>query len=230
MNEKPFFSALLTVSLGVASIAAACGGNTATGPGSKDPNTVSSVETPPPATSSGVTNVPPPGSATADPKVTPPPTPTFEGPMKHPIPTAMTAELTAIGLDVKNLPAIDKLEPKKLRDVMKLFTKSLGVKCGDCHVEGDFEAPTRRKKIAKKMWDEMVRGLTMADGHPVFCDSCHQARVIQLNRGDKRALAKWMDEAFVDKLKRKDNGSHGCESPMCHGPDNDMRFLSAWGK
>jgi len=64
--------------------------------------------------------------------------------MKAPIPTAMIDDLRALGLDAKNLPPIEKLEPRTLRGVMKLMAKSLGVRCGDCHQEGDFAAPTRK--------------------------------------------------------------------------------------
>jgi hypothetical protein len=147
--------------------------------------------------------------------------------MKAPIPSALVADLQALGLDAKNLPPIEKLEPKTLRGVMKLMAKSLGVKCADCHVEGDFSAPTRRKKIAAKMWDEFAAQLTMADGSPLFCDSCHQGRVVQLDRSDKKALGKWMDAAFVQGMKRKDGKDEDCES--CH-VEWDMTFLAKWGK
>jgi hypothetical protein len=146
--------------------------------------------------------------------------------MKSPVPTAMVRDLQAIGLDAGNLPPIGKLEPKALRRVMKLLTKSLGAQCRDCHQEGDFGAPTRRKKIAAKMWDEMAVRLSMADGSPLFCDSCHQGRIVQLDRRDKKALGSWMDANFVDKLKRKDGGDHGCET--CH-VGMEMTFLTKWG-
>ena len=145
--------------------------------------------------------------------------------MKAPIPSALVADLQALGLDAKNLPPIEKLEPKTLRGVMKLLAKSLGAKCGDCHTEGDFAAPTRRKKIAAKMWDEFVAELSLG-GQPLFCDSCHQGRIKQLDRTDKKALGKWMDANFAQKLTRKDGKDEGCES--CH-VDWDMTFLTKWG-
>src|ERR1700733_2221505 len=73
--------------------------------------------------------------------------------MKAPVASAMGADLQALGLEPKNLPPIEKLDPKQLRGVMKLLARSLGGKCADCHTEGDFAAQTRRKKIATKMWD-----------------------------------------------------------------------------
>jgi hypothetical protein len=152
--------------------------------------------------------------------------------LKSPVPTALAADLQALGLDPKHLPPIEKLQPKALRAVMKLMAKSLGVKCGDCHKEGDFTAPTRRKKIAAKMWDEFVVKMVLAapppDGSPLFCDSCHQGRVEQLDRRDKKALAKWMDANFVGLLKQQKAGSsQECES--CH-VDMEMQFLTLWGK
>lgn len=147
--------------------------------------------------------------------------------MKAPIPTAMIADLQALGLDAKNLPPIDRLDPRTLRGVMKLMARSLGIRCSDCHTEGDFSAPTRRKKIAARMWDEFAAKLTMADGSPVFCDSCHQGRVVQLDRSNKKALGQWMQASFVDGMKRKDGQEEECES--CH-VDWDMKFLAKWGQ
>ena len=80
---------------------------------------------------------------------------------------------------------------------MKLMARSLGIKCPDCHVEGDFAATTRRKRIAARMWDEFAAKVTVGDGSPIFCDSCHQGRITLLDRTDKKALAKWMDASFV---------------------------------
>lgn len=137
----------------------------------------------------------------------------------------MVADLQGLALDPKNLPPIEKLDPKALRRVMKLIAKSLGATCGDCHREGDFALPTPRKKVAAKMWDEFVTKLALADGTPLFCDSCHQGRTKQLDRTDKKALGRWMDANFVGKLKRKDDKDHECET--CH-VDMDMRFLTKW--
>jgi hypothetical protein len=147
--------------------------------------------------------------------------------MKAPVASAMGADLQALGLDPKNLTPIEKLDPKALRGVMKLLARSLGGKCADCHSEGDFAAQTRRKKIAIKMWNEFAAKLTTVDGSPVFCDSCHQGRIVQLDRTDKKALGKWMDASFVDGFKRKDGRAEECES--CH-VGMDMHFLDSWGK
>lgn len=136
--------------------------------------------------------------------------------------SAMAAELQGIGLDPKGLPAMSKLEPEKLRKVMKLMARSLGAKCSDCHLE-DLHASTPRKKIAEKMWNDYARGLSTQEGAPVFCDACHQGRLTFLDRHDKKALGHWMDENLVDRVKRKDGKAHDCAT--CHGEEMSYRFL-----
>lgn len=224
-------------------VAAACGGAAQNAPvvGSTTPTaTATESATPTASATSAPTTTSTTTSTTATtPIPTTPGTPTpppevIE--LKPPIPSALVADLQALGLDAKNLPPIEKLEPKTLRGVMKLLAKSLGAKCGDCHTEGDFPAPTRRKKIAAKMWDEFVVKLSLGlgqgpqtnnqGGQPLFCDSCHQGRIKQLDRSDKKALGKWMDANFAQKLVRKDGKDEACES--CH-VDWDMTFLSKWG-
>ena len=146
--------------------------------------------------------------------------------MKGPVPTAMADALRDLGLDPKKLPPMEKLEPRALRGAMKLLAKSLGAKCVDSHTEGDFAAPTRRKKIAAHMWDDFAARLSMADGSPLFCDSCHQGRIRQLDRRDKKALAGWMDQNFVAKLAG--SGARPVECETCH-VDMEMLFLAKWG-
>jgi hypothetical protein len=205
---------------------AACGGaQQLPGPGPVPTNTAPTASVPPP----------PPTTTAPTPTTTGtaqnPPAPAFQGPMKSPMATQMTSDLQGLGIDVKAAPELSKLEPKKLRAVMQLFTKALGVKCGDCHQEGDFGAPTVRKAIAEGMWNNYVRQLAMADGSALFCDSCHQGRLILLDRSDKKALSKWMDENMEHKLKRKDGKEHECSSPQCHGSDMEMHFLhEKWAK
>jgi cytochrome c7-like protein len=207
--------------LGMGLVLAACGGAVQ---GTQAPAT--SPTSPSTATTTTTTTA----TATATATTTLPSTPSLAPSpveMKAPVPTGLVADLQALGLDAKNLPPIEKLEPKTLRSVMKLLARSLGAKCGDCHQEGDFAAPTRRKKIAARMWNDFAGKLVMSGGGPLFCDSCHQGRVVQLDRRDKKALSKWMDDNFVAKLARKDGKSHECET--CH-VDMDMTFLATWGR
>lgn len=202
---------------------AACGGEAEVAPPAQTP-----AGAPLPAASSAAPSasaVPPAPPSSATPSTAAPATAHVA--MRAPVPSALGPDLQALGIDPQNLPPMEKLDPKALRGVMKLLARSLGARCGDCHSEGDFAATTRRKKIAARMWDEFAAKLTTEDGSPVFCDSCHQGRIVQLDRTDKTALSKWMDASFVDGLKRKDGKAEECES--CH-VDMEMHFLALWGR
>jgi formate-dependent nitrite reductase cytochrome c552 subunit len=78
------------------------------------------------------------------------------------------------------------------------------------------------------MWQHFVKKLELADGNPLWCDSCHQGRAAFLDRGDDDALAAWMNANFVGKLARSDGGQHACAT--CHGSPFDGHFLDAWQK
>jgi hypothetical protein len=202
----------------VSALVAACGGGPAipaTGP------------TPSATPSASSLNVPPSPSTT--PVTTNPTAPPSKGPM-HPIaPSKLVSDLKDIGLDARALPPLAKMEPEKLRKVMKTFTKALGVQCNACHDPNDFRAWTPKKKIASHMWNDWVRALAMEEKTAVlYCDSCHQGSMDFLDRGDKKALSAWMDANFVSKLKRTDAKEHGCET--CHGDPFDNRFLAKWSK
>ena len=148
--------------------------------------------------------------------------------MKAPTATALTSELAAIGLDPAKLPPLAKLAPDQLRKVMPLFAKSLGVKCTACHVWNTDGPPpkTPRMNVAEQMWNQFVRRLELADGSPLFCDSCHQGSLQVLDRHDLNALATWMKESFVTKLARTDEKEHGCAT--CHGNPIRPRFIEGW--
>lgn len=203
----------VTLLVSVAAAVAACGG--------------ASTDVKPPLTSPEGSAAPR-GSA-APPGAAPPPHGTgMITPMKPLIATAMGEDLTKLGLDPKSLPPLSKLDPTTLRQVMKTFSKSLGMPCTGCHDADDFHAPTPKKKIASRMWDLYVRGLTTEDGGPVYCDSCHEGKDEFLDRSDKKALGAWMEANFVGKLRRADKKEHGCET--CHGDPFEPKFLAAWAK
>ena len=152
-------------------------------------------------------------------------------PMKGPTPTAFDAQLTAIGLDPANLPPLGKLAPEQLRKVMPLFAKSLGTKCEGCH-GASFDQRTPEMNVAEQMWNHFSQELTLRDGGPLFCDSCHHGRAKVLDRRDTEKLAVWMDENYATKLARKAIGAqairaeHAC--PTCHGEPAEMRFIRFW--
>ena len=141
----------------------------------------------------------------------------------------MAGDLAALGLDPKKLPPLGKLEPDKMRKVMKLMSSSLGVQCTHCHDGDDFHKQTPHKRVAERMWNEWVRGYVQAaDAAPVFCDSCHQGKAKFLDKSDPKALAGWMKVNFVEKLKRTDGKENACAT--CHGEPFDGDFLEKWEK
>lgn len=109
--------------------------------------------------------------------------------------------------------------------VMTTFARSLGVRCNWCHVDGDFAAPTPRKAVAAYMWDHFVQQLQYRSGAPLYCDSCHHASTIFLDRSvpAKPDLLRYMNEEYVQQLQRRDGQSHGCAT--CHGHPINPRFL-----
>lgn len=154
--------------------------------------------------------------------------PVYTGPMPVLEATHMADDLRAVGLDVKNLPPFEKLDRKQLGKVMRTFTRSLGIACVGCHDVNDFARASARKRVAKKMWNEIVRQVAMADGQPVYCDSCHQGSVHALDRRDKAIVASYMDDVFVGLLKRSDGKEHDCGT--CHGDPPEFSFVQDWKK
>jgi hypothetical protein len=219
--KLPHLTSALLASLALAAPLAACGGGMPqppTAPGLPGEPTAT-----PKATASAAGTTTPPTASTGGAAASP--APAFTGPMGNLEASKLVGDLEGLGLDPRNLPALDKLDPKVLRKVMSTFTKSLGVQCGGCHAGDNFAAPTPMKNVARKMWNEYVRGHTM-NGQPVYCDSCHQGHEKMLNRTDKKALSAWMEANFVKKLDRKDKKEIECGT--CHGDPFEGSFLSAW--
>jgi len=148
--------------------------------------------------------------------------------MKAPTPSELGDKLTAIGLDPKELPPLTKLHPDQIRKVMPLIAKSLGVKCTACHIWNSDGPPPRtpRMNVAEQMWNRFVRGLTLADGQPLFCDSCHHGSMQVVDRHDTKALGAWMKESFVIGLSRNDQKENECAT--CHGNPMQPRFINLW--
>jgi cytochrome c7-like protein len=195
-------------------LAAACGGGSGSTTGPQDPSKPgpAPTSTAPQGTAGtgsarGTSTAPPSGSGT-----------------RAIAASTMAGDLKEIGLDPKGLPPLNKMDPEKLRKVMKTFTKALGTQCNGCHDPNDFRAPTPKKKIAARMWNDFTRGLTMEDGTPVYCDACHGGKMQFLDRHDLKALGAWMDQNMVTKLKRTDGKDHGCET--CHGDPFEPKILT----
>jgi hypothetical protein len=72
----------------------------------------------------------------------------------------------------------------------------------------------------------MVRALTLRDGEPVYCDSCHDGTMHMLDRRDKAKLTKHMSETLVGQFARVDGRVHDCST--CHGEPPDYHMLTTW--
>lgn len=114
---------------------------------------------------------------------------------------------------------------RTLMAVMNSFSRALGVRCGWCHVQGNFAAPTPRKAVAQYMWDRFVTQLSLRGGGALYCDSCHHGSTIFLDRAvpAKPDLLRYMNEEYAQQLRRRDGQSHGCAT--CHGEPFNPRFL-----
>ena len=110
---------------------------------------------------------------------------------------------------------------------MSTFSRSLGYACTDCHEQQDYRAPTRAKRIAARMWNDMVRPNVLEGGGLLYCDSCHQGQGQILERSDKAAIATYMTDNYTEKLKRGAQ-KKDVECETCHGDPIDGRFLSKW--
>ncbi len=143
----------------------------------------------------------------------------------------MADKLREAGLDPAKLPRLEKIEHSKISKVMNTFTVALGMKCKDCHAD-DFKAWTPRKRIASRMWNDLVLGLSPAgqDGDMglLYCDSCHQGKTTLADRSDPQALRASMHDVYVVGLTRNDGKPNGC--PTCHGEPFDPKVLASWAK
>ncbi len=223
---------LLGGAIAVVAIAACGPADGGARPSPQAPSTPATAPTAATAATDGTSNAPPGPASSAGPSTptppgttatTPEPPPSFHGPMKSIAPSAMEAKLRDIGLDPAALPPLNKLDATALRGVMNTFTKALGVQCSHCH-EKDFKAPTEKKKIATHMWNDFTRSLALEGGGALYCDSCHGGRAELLDRRDLGALGAWMQDNYVDKMKRADKKDHGCDT--CHGDPFEGKVLT----
>lgn len=108
--------------------------------------------------------------------------------------------------------------------LMQSFVSSVGLQCGGCHTNGQRpDVLAERQNITLHMWDDIIGELEMADGSPLFCDSCHQGQPRFLDRDDPASVDAYMRENMVGKLRRRDGKEHGCAS--CHGNSSEYGTL-----
>jgi hypothetical protein len=152
-----------------------------------------------------------------------------EGPLGFSAPVSRSElyeELSAKGIRAETLGPLNQIkDPKVLTAVMTTFSRALGVRCSWCHIQENYAAPTARKAVAAYMWDVFVAQMELADGGPLYCDSCHHQSTVFLRRNasEKLALARYMQLEYVDQLRRRDGGEQGCKT--CHSEPFNPRFL-----
>lgn len=154
------------------------------------------------------------GAATTNPPVVQNPPATGATANVAPGQTQMLSDLQTIGIDITKDTDLAALDIDKKKKVMKLFVKSLGTDCGECHAD-DFKEDTVNKRIARHMWSDFVAKLRDAQGNPIFCDTCHQGKAKIINRDDDKVLAGFMKANYVEKMQRADKAEHKCAT--CHG-------------
>jgi photosynthetic reaction center cytochrome c subunit len=102
---------------------------------------------------------------------------------------------SAIPTKVTNLQVLPKdSDPKQVVQIMRGFTRALGVRCTDCHAvaddlsSGDFASDEKpHKNIARQMLrmtmsinDDHLAKLTLHEGHPsprISCWTCHRGKL-----------------------------------------------------
>lgn len=222
--------------LALSGVAAACGGGSTPPPDTANDQKTDGAATDKPADTGGATDAKPEGAAgDAKPADTStggtaatPPAPSGK-PSTNIRQSQMLEDIKKIGLapdKLQDLPKIGLAQKKKL---MPLFQKALGYKdCNGCHVEGDYKAETRNIKVTRGMWKNFVVALRDEKGGAVFCDTCHDGNEHNLNHSDKKALEKFMDEQYEDKLTRADKKDMDCGT--CHGdPFEGDIITKVWG-
>jgi hypothetical protein len=138
-------------------------------------------------------------------------------PPPGPSTTTFADKLSAIGLDVNNLPSLHDLPTSQKLKVMRTFGETMGISCNACHDLSDYSAPTPQKETAVVAWENISRKLTMADGSPIYCDSCHYGKFDFLDHSDHHQLELWMKSSFVEKLRDKSGAPMACTT--CHSED-----------
>jgi hypothetical protein len=136
----------------------------------------------------------------------------------------MLADLKATGINLTKISEIGKLPLAQKKKVMPIMQKAMGyTACTGCHVEGDFKAETRNLKISREMWNAYTVPLRDEKGGVLFCDSCHSGQAKVLNRADKEALKKFMEDEYEHKLTRADKKDMECST--CHGEAMETKII-----
>lgn len=137
--------------------------------------------------------------------------------------TQMGARLQELGLDPGALPPMSELSPSQRYRVMALISESLGVECDSCHEGKDFKMDTSAKSVARFMWNTMTAPHRLEEG-ALFCDSCHQGSLKNLNRESAAAVKEYMMAEYSERLIRR-RDAQGVECSSCHGDSFEPDIL-----
>jgi hypothetical protein len=143
--------------------------------------------------------------------------------------SAMLEDAKKAGLDLKKIPDFDKMPLATKKKLMPLFQKAMGyADCQGCHVKDDYKAETRHLKITRGMWKHFVVEVRDEKGGAVFCDSCHEGSDKNLDRSDRKAMEKFMEDEYEHKLTRADKKEMECTT--CHTDTMEMKIIEkVWG-
>ncbi|HRI65047.1 MAG TPA: hypothetical protein PK156_12450 [Polyangium sp.] len=234
----------LVLALFISGVAAACGGGT-----TPNPDTANDAKGTDTATTGGGTDAAKPDGAKPDgakPDGAKPdgakPDGAGDGGKKPDAPPAAAAKKSTpirastmledakkAGLDLKKIPDFDKMPLATKKKLMPLFQKAMGyADCQGCHVKDDFKAETRHLKITRGMWKHFVVEVRDEKGGAVFCDSCHEGSDKNLDRSDRKAMEKFMEDEYEHKLTRADKKEMECTT--CHTDTMEMKIIEkVWG-
>jgi hypothetical protein len=219
----------LAIALAISGVAAACGSST---PGPETPADKTTETTP------GDTGEKKDGATpTTDGTGTPPPAGTgataatpSKGKPSTPIQASkMLEDVKKTGVNLAKVGELEKIPLAQKKKLMPLFQKALGYEaCTGCHVDGDYKKETRNIKITRGMWKHFVAEVRDEKGGAVFCDTCHDGTAKNLDRSDRKALEKFMEDEYEHKLTRADKKDNECSS--CHGDAMEMKIIEKlWG-
>lgn len=223
----------LVLALFVAGVAGACGGGTPNPDtagdkkGGETTTTGGGTDTAKPDGAGTGTDTKPDG-ATGDKKPDAPPAAAAKPstPIRE---SKMLEDVKKAGIDLKKIPDFDKMPLAAKKKLMPLFQKAMGfADCQGCHVKDDFKAETRNLKITRGMWKHFVVSVRDEKGNAVFCDTCHDSSPKNLNRSDRKAVEKFMEDEYEHKLTKADKKEMECST--CHGDAMEMKIIEkVWG-
>jgi hypothetical protein len=226
-------SLALVIALAISGVAAACGPAAPPDTAADKQDTASPTDATPDKASPGPTGDPgatpagptPGGGGTSEAAPAP-----AKGKGSTPLKMSqMLEDVKKAGVNLAKAGTLEKMPMGQKKKLMPLFQKALGYKdCQGCHVEGDFKKETYNIKVTRGMWNHYVAELRDEKGGAVFCDTCHAEGPKNLDRADRKAVEKFMEDEYEHKLTRADKKDNECSS--CHGDTMELKIIEkVWG-